>query len=165
MSRAIRFDRFGGPEVLRFEDIADRRPGAGEVSLKVDAVGLNRAESMYYHGSYMEKPELPSGLGYEAVGTVTAVGTGVDASLVGHRFGTIPGFSMNRYPVLAETAVVPAGVLAAVPDPFPQHKAQQSGCNIARRTAHSCLSARYPMATSSSSPQPVFRSVWRRSRS
>ena len=119
MSRAIRFDRFGGPEVLRFEDIAlDRRPGGrrGEVSLKVDAVGLNRAESMYYHGSYMEKPVLPSGLGYEAVGTVTAVGTGVDASLVGHRFGTIPGFSMNRYPVLAETAVVPAGVLAAVPE-------------------------------------------------
>jgi NADPH2:quinone reductase len=116
MSRAIRFDRFGGPEVLRFEDIADRRPGAGEVSLKVHAVGLNRAESMYYHGSYMEKPELPSGLGYEAVGTVTAVGTGVDASLVGHRFGTIPGYSMNRYPVLAETAVVPAAVLAAVPE-------------------------------------------------
>ena len=115
MSRAIRFDRFGGPEVLRFEEIADSRPGAGEVSLKVDAVGLNRAESMYYHGLYMEKPELPSGLGYEAVGTVTAVGTGVDESLLGHRFGTIPGYSMQRYPVLAEKAVVPASVLAAVP--------------------------------------------------
>ena len=71
---------------------------------------------MYYHGSYMEKPVLPSGKGCKAVGTVTTVGTGVDASLVGHRFGTIPGFSMNRYPVLAETAVVPAGVLAAVPE-------------------------------------------------
>jgi NADPH:quinone reductase-like Zn-dependent oxidoreductase len=35
---------------------------------------------------------------------------------VGHRYGTIPGFSMNRYPVLAETAVVPANVLAAVPE-------------------------------------------------
>ncbi|MGC1458413.1 MAG: zinc-dependent alcohol dehydrogenase family protein [Steroidobacteraceae bacterium] len=116
MSRAIRFSHLGGPEVLRFEDIVDRRPGAGEVSLKVEAVGLNRAESLYFHGLYMEKPELPSGLGYEAVGTLTAVGTGVDASLVGHRYGTIPGFSMNRYPVLAETAVVPANVLAAVPE-------------------------------------------------
>jgi NADPH:quinone reductase len=116
MSRAIRFSHLGGPEVLRFEDIVDRRPGAGEVSLKVEAVGLNRAESMYFHGLYMEKPELPSGLGYEAVGTLRAVGPGVDASLVGHRYGTIPGFSMNRYPVLAETAVVPANVLAPVPE-------------------------------------------------
>jgi NADPH2:quinone reductase len=118
MSRVIRFDQLGGPEVLRFEDIADRRPGPGEVLLKVQAVGLNRAESMYYHGHYMEQPELPSGLGYEAVGTVTAVGDGVDASLMGQRLGTIPGFSMNRYPVLAETAVVPTSVLAPVPESF-----------------------------------------------
>jgi len=118
MSRAIRFDTLGGPEVLRFEDIADGQPGPGEVSLKVEAVGLNRAESMYYHGRYMEQPELPSGLGYEAVGTVTAVGAGVDASLIGQRLATIPGFSMNRYPVLAETAVVPTSVLAPVPDSF-----------------------------------------------
>jgi len=116
MSQAIRFDRLGDPEVLHFQDIDDRPPGAGEVSLKVEAVGLNRAESMYYHGSYMERPELPSGLGYEAVGTVTAVGAGVEASLVGRRFGIIPGFSMNRYPVLAETAVVPASVLASIPE-------------------------------------------------
>ena len=116
MSRAIRFSQFGGPEVLRFEDFADRKPGAGEVSLKIEAVGLNRAESMYFHGLYMETPKLPSGLGYEAVGTVTAIGAGVDASLVGRRFCTIPGFSMNRYPVLAETAVVPASVLASVPE-------------------------------------------------
>jgi NADPH:quinone reductase len=116
MYRAIRFDRLGGPEVLRSEDIADRRPEAGEVSLKVEAVGLNRAESMYYHGSYMEQPELPSGLGYEAVGTVVLVGAGVDSSLVGQRFGTIPGYSMNKYPVLAEMAVVPASVLAPLPE-------------------------------------------------
>ena len=116
MPQAIRFDRFGGPEVLHFEQRSERQPGAGEVSLKVEAVGLNRAESMYYHGQYMEQPKLPSGLGYEAVGRVTAVGAGVEAALVGKRFGTIPGFSMNDYPVLAETAVVPASVLAAVPD-------------------------------------------------
>lgn len=116
MFEAIRFDRLGGPEVLRFEDVSDRRPGAGEVLLKVEAVGLNRAESMYYHGFYMEQPEFPSGLGYEAVGTVAAVGPGVDASLAGQRFGTIPGYSMNRYPVLAEMAIVPASVLAPLPE-------------------------------------------------
>ncbi len=116
MPKAIRFNQVGGPEVLHFEDMPERDPKAGEVLLKVEAVGLNRAESMYYHGVYMEKVEPPSGLGYEAVGTVLAVGPEVDASIVGKRFGTIPGFSMAQYPVLAERAVVPAGVLAAVPD-------------------------------------------------
>ena len=118
MSKAVRFEQLGGPEVLRIEDVADRHPGAGEVLLAVEAVGLNRAESMYYHGLYMEQPHLPSGVGYEAVGVVSAVGPGVDASLVGKRFGTIPGYSMNQYPVLAERAVVPASVLAPIPDSF-----------------------------------------------
>lgn len=118
MPTAVRFNQFGGPEVLQFEEVAERQPGAGEVSLKVEAVGLNRAESMYYHGLYMERPNLPSGLGYEAVGIVSAVGPGVDVSLVGRRFGTIPGYSMNQYPVLAEKAVVPARVLAPIPETF-----------------------------------------------
>ena len=118
MPNAIRFDRLGGPEVLRFEDVAERQPEAGEVSLTVEAVGLNRAESMFFHGVYMQQPTLPSGLGYEAVGTVAAVGPGVDASLVGRRFGTIPGYSMSEYPVLAERAVVPQSVLAPIPDTF-----------------------------------------------
>lgn len=116
MPKAIRFNQTGGPEVLHFEDVPERQPKAGEVLLKVEAVGLNRAESMYYHGVYMESTQPPSGLGYEAVGTVTAVGPEVDISIIGKRFGTIPGFSMKQYPVLAEQAVVPASVLAAFPD-------------------------------------------------
>jgi NADPH:quinone reductase-like Zn-dependent oxidoreductase len=116
MPKAIRFNEIGGPEVLHFEDIPERQPGPGEVALKVQAVGLNRAESMYYHGVYMEKVTPPSGLGYEAVGIVTAVGPDVDAALIGKRFGTIPGFSMGKYPCLAEQAIVPADVLAALPE-------------------------------------------------
>ncbi len=115
MPKAIRFKQLGGPEVLHMETVPDRQPGRGEVQLQVETVGLNRAESMYYHGLYMEQPGLPSGLGYEAIGTVLAVGPEVDPALVGKRFGTIPGYSMNQYPVLAEQAVVPASVLAALP--------------------------------------------------
>lgn len=115
MTQAVRFHTLGGPEVLTLEEVSVREPGPGEVALKVEAVGLNRAESMYFHGQYFEQPQLPSGLGYEAVGTVTAVGPGGDSSLVGQKFGTIPGYSMNQYPVLAEEAVVPANVLAALP--------------------------------------------------
>jgi NADPH:quinone reductase-like Zn-dependent oxidoreductase len=118
MPKAIRFNQLGGPEVLHIENLPKRQPGPQEVLLKVEAVGLNRAESMYYRGFYMEKTNLPSGLGYEAVGKVIAVGPEVDPALIGRRFGTIPGFSMNRYPALAEEAVVPASVLAAVPDSF-----------------------------------------------
>ncbi len=118
MPKAIRFNQLGGPENLHVEDLPERKPGPGEVLLKVEAVGLNRAESMYYHGQYLEKTNLPSGLGYEAIGKVLAVGPEVDPALTGKRFGTIPGFSMSQYPVLAEEAVVPAEVLAAVPESF-----------------------------------------------
>ncbi len=116
MSKAVRFEKLGGPEVLKLQDVAVREPAKDEVRLRVEAVGLNRAESMFFHGQYMEQPELPSGLGYEAVGIVEAVGPGGDASLIGKRFGTVPGFSMNKYAVLGEEAVVPAYVLAAVPE-------------------------------------------------
>ena len=102
MPKAIRFNQIGGPEVLHIEDQPERQPGPSEVLLKVEAVGLNRAESMYYHGIYLEKVNVPSGLGYEAFGKVVAVGPEADPALVGKRFGTIPGFSMNQYPVLAE---------------------------------------------------------------
>lgn len=116
MPKAVRFASLGGPEVLKIEEVPLPEPGAGEVRLKVSAVGLNRAESMFFHGFYMEKTELPSGLGYEVVGTVEAVGPGGDDSLVGKKFATIPGYSMGKYPSLAEYAVVPADALGAVPE-------------------------------------------------
>ncbi len=119
MPKAVRFYELGGPEVLKVEEVPSRQPGEGEAAMKVAAVGLNRAESMYFHGRYMEQPQFAAGagagLGYEAVGTITAVGPGVDAALVGQVFGTVPGYSMNQYPVLAEEAIVPVSALAALP--------------------------------------------------
>ena len=115
MPKAVRFHKLGGPEVLQIEEVPVRHPDAGEVAIDVAAVGLNRAESMYYRGNYSQKPEFPSVLGYEVIGTVTAVGEGVDSSLVGKRIGTIPVYSMNRYPVLGERAVVPAEDVAELP--------------------------------------------------
>ena len=123
MPKAVRFHTLGGPEVLRFEDVSIRHPVAGEVRIAVEAVGLNRAESMYYHGAYFEQPVLPSGIGYEAVGRVTAVGPDGDSSMIGTRVATIPGYSMNSYPVLAEEAVVPVGVLAPVPEHYSAEEA------------------------------------------
>jgi NADPH:quinone reductase-like Zn-dependent oxidoreductase len=116
MPKAIRFHQLGGPENLKFEDLPLPEPGEGEVKLRVQAVGLNRAESVYFHGHYFEQPVLPSRLGYEAAGIVEAVGPGVDKSWIGKRAATVPGFSMNRYGLLGEEAIVPAKVLGEYPE-------------------------------------------------
>ena len=70
MPKVVRFHQLGGPEVLKFEDQPSREPNAGEVRIRVQAVGLNRAEALYIRGLYLEQPRLPSGLGYEAAGIV-----------------------------------------------------------------------------------------------
>jgi len=114
MSKAVRFQELGGPDVLRIEEVTIRQPNKGEVAIDVAAIGLNRAESMFFRGQYIEHPKLPCGLCYEAIGSITAVGDEVDTSLIGKRVGTIPGFSMNDYPVLADKAIVPAHVLTEV---------------------------------------------------
>jgi NADPH:quinone reductase-like Zn-dependent oxidoreductase len=113
--KAIRFHQIGGPENLKLEDLPSREPSEGEAKLRVEAVGLNRAESLYYRGQYMEKPELPSLLGYEAAGIVQSVGPGVDKSWIGKQVATIPGYSQNRYGVLADEAIVPVSSLAETP--------------------------------------------------
>jgi NADPH:quinone reductase-like Zn-dependent oxidoreductase len=115
MPRIVRFHELGGPEVLRIEDQPSPTPGVGEVKLKIQASGLNRAESMYYHGIYLEKPKLPSRIGYEVVGIVEAVGDGVDQSWLGKTAATVPGFSQNQFGTLGEEAIVPASVLGEYP--------------------------------------------------
>lgn len=115
MPKVVRFYELGGPEQLRIEEETTREPKENEVRLRVQAVGLNRAESMYMHGHYLEQPRLPSRIAYEAAGVVEAVGSGVDKSLVGKRVATVPGYSMNDYGVLGEKAIVPAYVLGEYP--------------------------------------------------
>jgi NADPH:quinone reductase-like Zn-dependent oxidoreductase len=115
MPKVVRFHETGGPEVLRFEDVPPQRPGTGEVRLKVQAVGLNRAESMFYHGQYLYQPKLPAGLGYEAAGIVETVGPDVDESWIGRRVSTVPAFTLNEYSMVGETAVAPLEAIAEYP--------------------------------------------------
>ena len=74
MAKIVRFHELGGPEVLKIEDVPSKQPSKDEVTLSVRAIGLNRAESMFMHGYYVEPTQLPATLGYEASGIVTAVG-------------------------------------------------------------------------------------------
>jgi NADPH:quinone reductase-like Zn-dependent oxidoreductase len=115
MPKIIRFHQLGGPEVLRFEEAEPQRPGKGEVRIRVQASGLNRAESVYMRGRYFEQPQLPSRIGYEVAGVVEAVGEGVDACWIGKPVATVPGFSQNRYGTLGEETVVPVEVLGEYP--------------------------------------------------
>ena len=116
MPKVVCFHQLTGPTALKFEDQPTREPNPGEVRIRVQAVGLNRAEALYTRGQYLEQPRLPSGLGYEAAGVVEAVGPGVEPSLIGRRIATVPGFSINDYPVLGEEAVVPVAQIASYPD-------------------------------------------------
>jgi NADPH:quinone reductase-like Zn-dependent oxidoreductase len=115
MATIVRFHELGGPEVLMFEKAPLQLPGKGEVRLRVQAAGLNRAEALYYRGQYLEQPKLPSRIGYEVAGVVDAVGEGVDESWIGKSVATIPAFGMNQYGTLGEQAVVPAYALTESP--------------------------------------------------
>jgi NADPH:quinone reductase-like Zn-dependent oxidoreductase len=83
--------------------------------MRVHALGLNRAESMFRRGIYPEQPVLPARLGYEAAGEVEAVGEGVTGLAPGDVVSTIPAFSMNQYGVYGEVAIVPAAVVVKHP--------------------------------------------------
>ena len=74
-THAIRIHETGGPEVLRWEEVDVPAPGAGEVTLKNEACGLNFIDTYQRSGLY--PMQLPSGLGLEGAGTVQAVGSGV----------------------------------------------------------------------------------------
>jgi NADPH:quinone reductase-like Zn-dependent oxidoreductase len=115
MPKIVRFHQLGGPENLRIEEFPSQQPGPGEARVRVRAAGLNRAESLYYRGHYLEQPQLPSRLGYEVSGIVEAVGAGVDPKWIGKPVATVPGFSQNRYGTLGEEAIVPASALGEFP--------------------------------------------------
>ena len=119
MPKIIRFHETGDAGVLRIEELPLTEPGEGEVRLKVEAIGLNRAEVMFRRGQYLENPEFPSRIGYEAAGIVDAVGDGVDAVRIGDRVSTIPSFPMGRYGVYGESAIVPAYAVAHYPGKLP----------------------------------------------
>jgi NADPH:quinone reductase-like Zn-dependent oxidoreductase len=114
-SRVIRFHQCGGPEVLRIEVELPAAPGPGEVVLKVEAIGLNRAEAAFRAGQYLEQPAFPARLGYEASGSVMAVGEGVTGYTEGDPVCVLPGFTMSRHGVYGDWAMVPTDALIKRP--------------------------------------------------
>jgi NADPH:quinone reductase-like Zn-dependent oxidoreductase len=107
MSRTIKFAKAGGPEVLEFIETQVPDPGPREVRIKVKAIGINRAESMWRKDKYVERVKFPAGLGYEAAGIVDAVGGEVAGIAVGDEVSTIPAFSMHQYFTYGDVILAP----------------------------------------------------------
>jgi len=123
-TKVIRFHKTGDSSVLKIEDLPITEPKENELRIKVEAIGLNRAEVMFRNGAYLEVPQLPSRLGYEAAGTVEAVGINVNGFEIGEKVSTVPAFSMGQYGVYAKHVVVPANAVVKSPDAFtPQQSA------------------------------------------
>jgi len=110
MSKAIRFYETGGPEVLKFEDVAVGEPGPGQARVRHSAIAVNFIDTYFRMGRY--PAQLPSGLGSDAVGVVEAVGPGVTDVAVGDRVGYMFG-PLGAY---SQVRVMPAEVLIKLPD-------------------------------------------------
>jgi NADPH2:quinone reductase len=110
MTRAIRIHEFGGPEVLRIEDVAVGTPGPGQVRVAHRAIGLNMVDTYYRNGVY--SLALPSGLGAEASGVVTAVGSGVQDLEPGARVAYASPAPLDAY---AEERLIDAKWLVKLP--------------------------------------------------
>jgi NADPH:quinone reductase-like Zn-dependent oxidoreductase len=107
MARVVRFHEVGGPEVLKVEQVDVPAPGKGQVQISIKALGLNRAESMFRRGQYLESPKFPARLGYEAAGTISAIGPDVKGFKVGDAVSIIPSFSLNDYGLYGDLANAP----------------------------------------------------------
>ena len=117
MSKVVRIHEQGPPEVLRIEELEPGEPGAGEVRVRIDAIGLNRSEAAFRDGQYPVKPKFPAPMGYEACGVVEALGGDVRDVQPGQRVCVLPNYRLGEYGVYAERAIVPArSVITAPPN-------------------------------------------------
>ena len=86
--KAIRVHEFGGPEVMKLEEVADLTPGAGQVVVRLHAAGVNPVESYVRTGTYAMKPNLPYTPGNDGAGVIAAVGASVTRVKTGDRVYT-----------------------------------------------------------------------------
>lgn len=117
--KAVRFHEFGGPDVLRHEDVEQPVPGVGEVRLRVAATTFNPVDGGI-RGGFLRGPfpvALPHVPGIDVAGTVDAVGDGVGNVAVGD--AVVAFLSMTADGAAAEYVVTPADVLAPAPMSIP----------------------------------------------
>ena len=134
--KAVRVHTPGGPDVLRYEDVPEISPKAGEAIVKIDAAGLNYIDVYFRSGQYKAQP--PFTVGMEGAGTVTAVGAGVNEVKAGDKVA-YTGIAGSY----AEYASVPANRLV----PLPSGVSTKQGAAIMLQggTAHYLATSTYPL--------------------
>ncbi|HTX05256.1 MAG TPA: quinone oxidoreductase [Steroidobacteraceae bacterium] len=138
MALAIRFHAHGGPEVLRIEEFEPGQPQPGEVQVRHTAIGLNYIDVYDRTGLY--PGELPSGLGREAAGVITALGRRVRGFKVGDRVAYVN----SRPGAYCEVRNVPADRLVKVPRGISDEQA--AALMLKGLTAHYLLRRTYRVA-------------------
>ena len=131
--KAIRIHEFGGPEVLRLEDVAEPSPGAGQVVVRVRAAGVNPVDTYIRSGAHAVRPALPYTPGLDAAGEVEAVGEGVKRLAPGQRVYTA-GSVTGAY---AELALCEESQCHPLPDRV--SFAEGAGVNTPYATAYRAL--------------------------
>jgi len=134
--KAFRFDRPGGPEVLRFEDVPSPEPGPGELRVRHTAVALNFRDILVRRGQHAVKA-FPSGLGTESAGVVEALGPGVSGFAIGDRVATV----CRPDCAYAEARIAPAARVVKLPDAIPERTA--ASMMVRGMTARYLLKATY----------------------
>jgi NADPH:quinone reductase len=133
---AIEVAELGGPEVLSYVDRPQPVPGAGEVLIRAEAIGVNFIDTYFRTGIYPH--ELPFVLGAEVAGTVEAVGEGVTALQVGDRVATAD--AVGAY---AELCFAPVELVAKLPDGVPSDVA--AAALLKGITAHLLVKSVHPI--------------------
>ncbi|WP_263145787.1 zinc-dependent alcohol dehydrogenase family protein [Pseudomonas sp. RIT-PI-AD] len=116
MSRVIRFHRFGPADVLQYEELPTPTPGAGEVLVRVQAIGVSWKDILWRQNLAPEQAHLPAGVGDELAGLVEAVGAGVDDLQPGMAVASFPANTANRYPAYGDLMLMPHSALTRYPD-------------------------------------------------
>ena len=112
MTHAIRVHDYGGPDVLKWEEVEVGDPGPGEVKIRQTAVGLNYIDIYVRTGLYPQ-PSFPFIPGMEGAGVVTAVGAGVRDLKVGRRVayaGPVGGYAQERVIAADRVVKIPAAI-------------------------------------------------------
>src|SRR5690242_13450006 len=137
--KAIRVREFGGPEVLRIEDVPELKPAASEVVVRIQAAGVNPVETYIRAGVYARKPALPYTPGTDGAGTVESTGKSATRFAPGARV-YVAGSLSGTY---AEQALCDESSVFRFPRTFPLLRERRWEFPTARHFA-GCFNAPAP---------------------
>ena len=109
--KQIVITKYGNTDVLKLQESKDPKPSAGEVLIKVKAIGVNFADILARKGLYPDAPKPPCVVGYEVSGIIETIGQGVDSSVVGKSV-----LALTRFNGYSDMVCVPENAIFTIPE-------------------------------------------------